>query len=147
MPRLHLPALLILASLLIAACSPAPVENVRTDPPLIKLPASVKLLAPDDAAALIQSTPNLVILDVREDWEQKKQGRIAGSVWADFLNDKSFTEATAKLKVDQPILIYCAIGGRSKLAAEKLAAKGFTQLSLLNGGLEAWITAQKPVRK
>lgn len=146
MPRLHLPALIALASLIIA-CTPPAAEDTRTEPPSINLPASVKQLSPDEAAALIQSTPDLVILDVREDWELKKEGRIAGSLWADFLNDERFGGATSKLATNQPILLYCAIGGRSQLAAEKLAAKGFTQLSLLNGGLEAWLTAGKAVQK
>ncbi|MES2594703.1 MAG: rhodanese-like domain-containing protein [Verrucomicrobiota bacterium] len=146
MPRLHHPALLLLASLLIA-CSPPDAEEIRTEPPAVKLPASVKQLAPDEAAALIQSTPNLVILDLREDWELKKQGRIANSRWADFLNDERFSAATTKLSVDQPTLLYCAIGGRSKLAAEKLTAKGFTQLFVLDGGLEAWLASGKPVQK
>lgn len=146
MPRFPLTTLLLLASLLIA-CSPPPAAEVSTEPPPVKLPASVKQLSADEAATLIQTTPNLVIVDLREDWELRKQGRIAGSLWADLLNEQRFNEATAKLNPAQPALLYCAIGGRAKLAAEKLAAKGFTQLSVLEGGLEAWLTAGKPVQK
>jgi rhodanese-related sulfurtransferase len=107
----------------------------------------VQQLTADQAAALIQSTPDLVILDLREDWEIEKEGRIAGSVWADYLNDQRFTEATSKLDPTKPCLLYCAIGGRAKLAAEKLAGKGFTRLSLLTGGWEQWLRAGKPVQK
>jgi rhodanese-related sulfurtransferase len=142
MIRLAFPALLLLS-----ACTPPPPAEVRTEPPAINLPDSVQQLTADQAAALIQSTPDLVILDLREDWEIKKEGRIAGSVWADYLNAQRFTEATAKLDPAKPCLLYCAIGGRSKLAAEKLAAKGFTRLSLLTGGWEEWLRAGKPVQK
>ena len=142
MIRLAFPVLLLLS-----ACTPPPPAEVRTEPPAIILPDSVKQLTAEQAAALIQSTPDLVILDLREDWEIKNQGRIAGSVWADFLNDQRFTEATAKLDPTKPCLLYCAIGGRSKLAAEKLAGEGFTHLSLLTGGWEEWLRAGKPVQK
>jgi rhodanese-related sulfurtransferase len=142
MIRLAFPALLLLS-----ACTPPPVAEVRTEPPAIKLPDAVQQLTADQAAALIQSTPDLVILDLREDWEFKKEGRIAGSVWADYLNDERFTEATSALDPAKPCLLYCAIGGRAKLAAEKLTAKGFTRIVLLSGGYEAWLAAGKPTVK
>jgi len=142
MIRLALPALLLLS-----ACTPPPPAEVRTEPPAIKLPDSLQQLTADQAAALIQNTPDLVILDLREDWEIKKEGRIAGSVWADYLNEQRFTEATAKLDPAKPSLLYCAIGGRSKLAAEKLAGKGLTRVSLLTGGFEAWLASGKPTIK
>jgi rhodanese-related sulfurtransferase len=142
MIRLAFPVLLLLS-----ACTPPPAAEVRTEPPAIKLPDSVQQLTADQSAALIQSTPGLVILDLREDWEIKKEGRIAGSVWADYLNDQRFTDATTKLDPAKPCLLYCAIGGRSKLAAEKLTPKGFTRLSLLSGGWEEWLRAGKPVQK
>jgi len=135
------------ALLLLSACTPPPAAEVRTEPPAIILPESVQQLTADQAAALIQSTPDLVILDLREDWEIKKEGRIAGSVWADFLNDQRFADATAKLDPAKPCLLYCAIGGRAKLAVEKLTAKGFTQITLLSGGYEEWLRAGKPVQK
>lgn len=147
MPRLHLTSLLLLTASLLASCSPPPAAEISTEPPAVKLSASVKLLKVEEAAALIQATPNLIIVDLREDWELQKQGRIAGSIWADFLNEQRFNEAVAKLDPAKPTLLYCAIGGRAKLAAEKLAAKSFTQLAILNGGLEAWITEGKPVQK
>lgn len=135
------------ALFLLSACTPPPPAAVLTEPPAIHLPDTVKQLTAQQAAALIESTPDLIILDLREDWEITKQGRIAGSVWADYLNDQRFTEATAKLDPTKPILLYCAIGGRSKLAAEKLVGKGFTHLSLLAGGWEEWLRARNPVQK
>jgi rhodanese-related sulfurtransferase len=140
MTRLALPALLLLS-----ACTPPPSAELRTEPPAISLPESVRQLTADQVAALIQSTPDLVILDLREEWEIQKEGRIAGAAWADYLNDDRFNEATAKLAPGQACLLYCAIGGRSKLAAEKLAARGFTQISLLSGGYEASLSSGKPI--
>lgn len=135
------------ALLLLSACTPPPAAEVRTEPPAILLPDSVDQLSADQAAAIIQSTPDLVILDLREDWEIKKDGSIAGSVWADFLNDQRFDEVTAKLDPAKPCLLYCAIGGRSKLAVERLMAKGFTKIALLSGGFEEWLRHGKSVQK
>ncbi len=63
----------------------------------MNLPASVQQLTPEQSAALIQSTPDLVIVDLREDWELKAEGIIAGSQHIDYLNSKLFAESIAKL--------------------------------------------------
>jgi rhodanese-related sulfurtransferase len=44
----------------------------------------------------------------------------------------------------QPLLITCRTGGRAQKAAEKLRLKGFTQVEILEGGIEAWKAAGKP---
>jgi hypothetical protein len=68
MIRLAFPVLLLLS-----ACTPPPAAEVRTEPPAIKLPDSVQQLTADQATALIQSTADLVILDLREDWGDQKR--------------------------------------------------------------------------
>jgi rhodanese-related sulfurtransferase len=42
---------------------------------------------------------------------------------------------------DEPILLICQSGRRAALAAEKLARAGFTQLAVLEGGVEGWAKA------
>lgn len=137
---------LLLLSLL-CACRPATLPPVATEPPPVNLPASVQQLTSEQSAALIQSTPDLVIIDLREDWELKAEGIIAGSRHIDFLNSKLFAESIAKLDPNKSYLLYCAIGGRSQLAASAMAAKGFTHLSLMAGGLDAWIRVGKTLVK
>jgi rubrerythrin len=39
---------------------------------------------------------------------------------------------------DKPILVYCAIGGRSRVAAQMLSGKGFKEIYNLSGGIKAW---------
>ncbi len=136
-----------LLPLLLAACEPTPSPPVLTSPPEVQLPATVKRLEPEAAAAWIQAHPQAVVLDVREDWEIAKEGRIAGALWADYLNDERFAQATGSIDPATPCLIYCTLGGRSALAAEKLVARGFKELSLLDGGWEGWLRAGKPVQK
>lgn len=37
-----------------------------------------------------------------------------------------------------PTIVYCAIGGRSRVAAQMLSGKGFTTVYNLKGGIKAW---------
>ena len=142
-----MPALAILILILsLSACRPADTGALAIEPPNV-LPTSVQELTPDQVLNLMQSTPDMVILDAREEWEIKQNGRIADALYVDYLNGGRFTENTAQLDPKKPTLIYCAIGERSRLGAAILAKKGFTQLSVLSGGFEAWLTQGKPVQK
>lgn len=47
--------------------------------------------------------------------------------------------------VDQPIVLYCASGGRSALAAESLQRMGYRNVLSLAGGFNAWHEAGHPV--
>ena len=38
----------------------------------------------------------------------------------------------------KPVLVYCAVGGRSRVAAQMLAGKGFNQVINMAGGIKAW---------
>jgi rhodanese-related sulfurtransferase/rubrerythrin len=49
-----------------------------------------------------------------------------------------------ELSPDKPTVVYCAIGGRSRVAAQVLAAKGFKEVLNLSGGIKAW-NSQKAV--
>jgi rhodanese-related sulfurtransferase/rubrerythrin len=43
-----------------------------------------------------------------------------------------------ELDAQKPTIVYCAIGGRSRVAAQVLAAKGFSEVFNLSGGIKAW---------
>ncbi len=89
-----------------------------------------------EAAALLQSANAPRLIDVREQ-EEWDAARIAGaelfplSQWPDVaansLTDKS-----------QPLLIQCHHGARSARAAAWLIQQGFTNVTNLAGGIEAW---------
>ena len=54
---------------------------------------------------------------------------------------------TQVLKVNQPVLVHCQRGMRSKTACTILQAQQFTQLNNLSGGLDAWAEAKMPIVK
>jgi rhodanese-related sulfurtransferase/rubrerythrin len=44
----------------------------------------------------------------------------------------------SELDPEKPAIVYCAIGGRSRVAAQVLAGKGFKEVFNLSGGIKAW---------
>ena len=56
------------------------------------------------------------------------------------------TERLAELPADRPLLIYCAGGYRSSIAASILQRNGFDRVSEIAGGIAAWETANLPVK-
>ena len=51
------------------------------------------------------------------------------------------------LKRDDELLVICASGHRSSRAARQLAGLGFTNVSNVRGGLQAWKSAGLPLKK
>ncbi|ARD44580.1 rhodanese-like domain-containing protein [Colwellia sp. PAMC 21821] len=48
---------------------------------------------------------------------------------------------------DKPIIIVCSAGLSASKVANQLAKAGFTQVSILKGGMSAWLSAGLPVTK
>jgi len=48
---------------------------------------------------------------------------------------------------DQPVVVICASGNRSAVAAVNLARKGFSPVYNFSGGMAAWQSAGLPVRR
>jgi hydroxyacylglutathione hydrolase len=55
------------------------------------------------------------------------------------------TERLRDLPKNRPLLIYCAGGYRSAIAASLLQANGFDRVSEIAGGIAAWEAAKLPV--
>jgi rhodanese-related sulfurtransferase/rubrerythrin len=88
------------------------------------------------AKEFISTHPNeeTTILDVRQPSEYEKK-HIPGAVLIP-LSDLS--DRLDELNPDKPTLVYCAIGGRSRVAAQMLAGKGFKKVINVSGGIKAW---------
>ena len=93
--------------------------------------------------AAVPMNDGVLVVDVRaaSEWES---GHIPGAVHR-FLG--SLPETAAGLPHDQPIVLQCAGGSRSMIAASLLAARGFTNVSNLAGGFDAWRAAGRPVER
>lgn len=48
-------------------------------------------------------------------------------------------------KTEQPLVVVCDSGQRSRAAAKQLKAKGYTNVTVMSGGLNAWREAKLPL--
>jgi len=74
------------------------------------------------------------LLDVRQPEEYENE-RIPG---AKLIPLPDLPNRIAEIDPEKPTLVYCAIGGRSRVGAQILAGKGFKEVYNLKGGIKAW---------
>lgn len=74
------------------------------------------------------------LLDVRQPGEYEKN-HIAGAV---LIPMAELPARIDELDRDIPLLVYCAVGGRSSAAARYLAGQGFSRVINLSGGIKAY---------
>jgi rhodanese-related sulfurtransferase len=82
------------------------------------------------------SGEDVVLLDVREHDELA----VASVTGARHIPMRDVPARLAELDPDQPAVVMCHSGGRSRRVAEYLAANGFTAVFNLKGGIDAWST-------
>ncbi len=84
---------------------------------------------------LAGKTPqDVIVLDVRQPGEYEG-GHIPG---ARLIPMAILTDSLDDIDPARPVLVYCAIGGRSRIAAQTLAGKGYDHVINLSGGFKAW---------
>ena len=96
------------------------------------------------------SKGNATLVDIRESEELQQNGKIAGSVHAprgmlEFYADDSLPYHKPEFDKGKRIILHCASGGRSALAASTLKQMGYENVAHLDGGLKAWKEAGMPV--
>ena len=104
------------------------------------LTATTGRVSPELASEILERGEALAV-DVRGPGE-RAQKFVAGSI---SLPLNHLAERAQELPRDRPLLVYCAGGYRSSIAASLLRQQGFTQVSEIAGGLAAWETARLPV--
>lgn len=103
-------------------------------------PEFASLLAPE-AQALLAKEPNTLIVDVRTEAE-REQLRIPGSLAVPL---EDILRGVANLPKDKPLLLVCAVGGRSYAAGLALAQEKYSGIYNLRGGISAWQKAGLPL--
>lgn len=91
------------------------------------------------AAATGEAAP--IMVDVRAPGE-RQQKRIAGSIGIPL---SQLSARLSELPANRPLLVYCAGGYRSSIAASLLQRHGFEQVSEIAGGITAWAAGNLPV--
>jgi rhodanese-related sulfurtransferase len=93
----------------------------------------------------------VVLVDIREPGEWAA-GRIPGAIHVprgllEFNADPTSPAHRRELDPGQRVILHCASGGRSALAADTLQTMGYTNVAHLDGGFKAWVAAGRPVEK
>jgi rhodanese-related sulfurtransferase/glyoxylase-like metal-dependent hydrolase (beta-lactamase superfamily II) len=114
-------------------------QSLSSRPDLVS--STQRLSAPFAADVLGWSNPPLAI-DVRAPRE-REQKHIAGSVSIPL---NHLAENLDKLPRDRTLLVHCAGGYRSSIAASILQSRGFSQVSEIAGGIAGWEAANLPVQ-
>ncbi len=131
--------------LLLMSCSaeenqppPSPVSPESVKPPVERQFRSISGL---EAQSLIDQKEELLVLDVRTP-QERSQVRISDSQLVPIGDVMRGRLAVPK---EQPILVVCAVGGRSYVVGKALLAMGHQEVYNLEGGIEAWRRARLPV--
>ncbi len=131
----------IILILSIAACAPvkdtvaSAVESTSEE--VVEL--SMEALAPevnvDEAYALREA--GAFMLDVREisEWNE---GHIPG---ATLISLGVLEGRVDEVPSDIPVVVYCRSGNRSQVGRDILIQAGFTSVTSMNGGFNAWVAA------
>ena len=94
-----------------------------------------QLISQEEFAQIL--TKEIQLLDVRTPQEYQ-QGYIEGAILINFFDSDFVSKVSARFDKNEPLYIYCAVGGRSNKAAKKLISVGFDSIYDLKGGFNKW---------
>lgn len=111
--------------------------------------SQIENLTPEQVAAEL-SVGNAVLVDIRDGSEREQNGSIPGAIHAsrgllEFHADPSSPYHREGLDPDKRVILHCASGGRSALAALTLRGMGYKDVAHLDSGFNGWKAAGKPV--
>ncbi len=110
----------------------------------------VENLSVDETAQELEAGDALLV-DIREPAERAENGAIAGAVEAprgmlEFWADPTSPYHRDEFQPARRIILHCASGGRSALAAATLQDLGYERVAHMDGGFNAWKEAARPVQ-
>jgi rhodanese-related sulfurtransferase len=112
--------------------------------------AVVPKISHDDAKAMMAKDDALVV-DVRDAPEVAASGKVKGAVnvsrgMIEFRADPGVPYHDPAFRMDRPIILYCASGGRSALSCKVLQDMGYSQVYNM-GAFKDWAEAGGDVEK
>lgn len=110
----------------------------------------VRAYGPDELAAALVQRDDVVVVDLREIQERVLEGAIAGSHHVprgmlEFWADPAMHYFRSFFEPEREIVLHCAAGDRSVLAAVVLQEMGYPRVAHLHGGFAGWKASGQPV--
>ena len=104
--------------------------------------ARIETLSPAAVAAELEGG-DVLLVDIREVEERAQHGSIPGAIHTargmlEFSADPTSAYYRPGFDPAGRIILFCASGGRSALAADMLQVLGYTRVAHLEGGLTSW---------
>lgn len=116
------------------------ISAFESKPDLLK--ASSRETANSLADKIAKEKQAPLIVDIRND-KERSESYIDGSLSVPLM---TLLDETDKLPKDRDIVVQCATGFRSSIAASLLRQHGFTRVTDLKGGITGWQAAKLPVK-
>lgn len=103
------------------------------------------VIRPDQLEAILQERPEVRVLDVRTPGEYESAHiRGAYNVPLDTLGEHG---PDIRAHVNEPVVLVCQSGQRARTAEEALKKAGMPNLHVLDGGVNGWLAAGRPVER
>ncbi len=110
----------------------------------VTMPAPIPTVDVTEAERRLRDDPDgPILLDVREP-NEFAEVRAPGAV---LVPTSQFSARVGELPADRPILVICAMGGRSAAVTGFLVRAGRTDVVNVAGGMDAWERAGLPVKR
>ena len=87
-----------------------------------------------DAQNLLKGKKNVYLLDVRTP-QERSQGFIPGSV---LIPINEVERRLNEIPKNRPVIVYCAVGSRSRQVAQALAGMGYGEVYNMRDGIMGW---------
>lgn len=100
----------------------------------------VKNISPKDLKSRLDAGEDIVLIDIREDWEVEI-GKLPN---ADHIPMNDIPDSLDRIPKDKPVVFICHHGNRSSAATNWIEAQGYKNVLNLTGGVDGWMQEVDP---
>jgi len=120
---------------------------------LVALSARADVVDIDNAELARLAAAGVPVIDIRTEGEWKESGIIPGSRLLTFVDERGRTDAAAWLakvqavaKPEQPVIVICRSGNRTRAASQLLAQQaGYQKVYNVKDGIRSWAGDGRPL--
>jgi rhodanese-related sulfurtransferase len=105
--------------------------------------AAARDISSREAKALLEKNRNIFLLDVRTA-QENSQARLPGTV---LIPINEIERRISEVPKNRTILVYCAVGSRSRPVADFLAKNGYKDVYHMTDGLVGWYRNGFPLQR
>lgn len=103
----------------------------------------IRQITVQEVKGILETGGECQVIDVRE-FPEFNSERISD---ARLMPLSNFEKHADEIDHSKPVYLMCRSGTRARQAAKKLSSKGFTDIHVIEGGMNAWAAANLPIVK